>query len=411
MSQLNKSAVIETGITPEDQLLDVYKCDVVFSFDCTGSMSSIIDSVRRNLVETIDKLFTEVPGIRIGILAHADYCDYPRMFWKIELCNNPEKLKDFIKSVPNGGGGDAPECYELAIQQANLMKWRSDIKVFVIIGDELPHEEGYEMPHLIPGFDSELHINWENELKSMIENKITCFSCHALADENQHSVDFYQKLSEKTGGYYIPLIELGSFNQYMVGICLRAADTAENFEAILDHQRKLLEDLKKANKEEKQKIEEEITNTQHAIHEARTTSFFASPKFEKLSTDIRSKNGTNTNRMRSYETEIKTKYSNRSESIDYFFDSVNTTSSQVKKIDPRMFTVPENRSIFKSKSESSHESSSPGILSPLRTTKKTRKLDFTDLEASLASPKLGSPERSHLECSNIESEPDTQEPW
>jgi hypothetical protein len=380
MSQLNKSPIIETPVTDQDQYLDAYKCDIVFSFDCTGSMSSIIDSVRQNLVETIDKLFIEIPGIRIGILAHADYCDYPRMFWKIELCNSPEKLKEFIKNVPNGGGGDSPECYELAIQQANLMKWRSEIKVFVIIGDELPHEEGYEMPHLMPGFDSELHINWRTELQKMIENKITCFSCHALASENDHSVSFYRELSEKTGGYYIPLIELGSFNQYMVGICLRAADTAENFEAVLEHQRKLLEELKVAKAEDKKKLEEDLINTQDAIYEARNTSFFASPRIQTIGTAIKSKNGYTNSRIKSYETELKMKNADRSTSVNYFFDTLNRTSSEVEKVDPKIFTSESQNNVFKT------------ISTPMRTAKrvKTRMSEFSDITPS---------------------ETDTQEPW
>lgn len=365
MSQLNKPPIIETPVTPEDMYLDGYKCDIVFSFDSTGSMSSVIDSVRKNLVDTVDKLFLEIPGIRIGILAHADYCDYPRMFWKIELCNSPEKLKEFINSIPNGGGGDAPECYEFAIQQANLMKWRSDIRVFVIIGDELPHEEGYNMPHMIPGFDSELHINWETELQQMITNKISCFSCHALANQNPHSVKFYRELSDKTGGYYIPLIELGSFNQYMVGICLRAADTAENFEAVLEHQRKLLEELRVAAPEERSGIETQLNDTQMAIDEARNVSFFSSPILERLSSNVRNKSGLGPNRVERYNSELKSLNSNRSQSIDYFFTNINKSTSEVERVEPSELREPDTgiKRMF----------SATTPLSPLKRTKNIRK--------------------------------------
>jgi hypothetical protein len=47
--------------------------DVVFSFDTTGSMSQCIGEVRRKVKQVISRLFQEIPGIKIGIVAHGDY--------------------------------------------------------------------------------------------------------------------------------------------------------------------------------------------------------------------------------------------------------------------------------------------------------------------------------------------------
>ena len=49
--------------------------DVVFSFDTTGSMYACLAEVRRGVKEAISRLKKEVPGIRIAIIAHGDYCD------------------------------------------------------------------------------------------------------------------------------------------------------------------------------------------------------------------------------------------------------------------------------------------------------------------------------------------------
>ncbi len=64
--------------------------DVIFSFDTTGSMSPVIKSVRKNLTDTVDRLYAELPGIRIGILVHGDYSDYPFLCWKLDLCGKDD---------------------------------------------------------------------------------------------------------------------------------------------------------------------------------------------------------------------------------------------------------------------------------------------------------------------------------
>ena len=49
--------------------------EVVFSFDTTGSMYPCLTQVRRHVKSTVTRLGEEIPGIRIGIIAHGDYCD------------------------------------------------------------------------------------------------------------------------------------------------------------------------------------------------------------------------------------------------------------------------------------------------------------------------------------------------
>ena len=51
------------------------KVEVIFSFDTTGSMYACLSENRRSIKEAIQRLKAEVPGIRISIIAHGDYCD------------------------------------------------------------------------------------------------------------------------------------------------------------------------------------------------------------------------------------------------------------------------------------------------------------------------------------------------
>ena len=254
-------------------------------------MAPVIDSVRRNLVKTIDRLFQDVPGIRIGMIAHGDYCDYPNMCYKIDLSKDIETLKTFIQEAPNTGGGDAPECYEFAMKTGLEMNWKSDVRVFVIIGDQSPHDKGYVIPRKIPGFQRELHIDWKEELENFVNKKITIFSCHAQAKRNQESASFYAILSDRTGGFYFPLEELGSFPEYMVGICLKAADSAEDFQLIVQRQKELVDEAKEAEKNQDntrlQELREETEEINRTIHVATSNvDIFDCLKSSSFSSDM-----------------------------------------------------------------------------------------------------------------------------
>jgi hypothetical protein len=49
--------------------------DILFSFDTTGSMYPCLAEVRRKLAALIKRLFAQIPDLRIGSIAHGDYCD------------------------------------------------------------------------------------------------------------------------------------------------------------------------------------------------------------------------------------------------------------------------------------------------------------------------------------------------
>ena len=46
--------------------------EVIFSFDTTGSMYPCLTQVRREVKETVKRLFKDVPDIRVGVIAHGD---------------------------------------------------------------------------------------------------------------------------------------------------------------------------------------------------------------------------------------------------------------------------------------------------------------------------------------------------
>ncbi|KAL4235124.1 hypothetical protein ACF0H5_006762 [Mactra antiquata] len=125
--------------------------DIVLSFDTTGSMSSCIGSVKQRMGEIMKKLKKDIPGIRIGVIAHGDYdTDHTYIIEYENLTDNVERLCQFVSSARGTGGGhmgNLDEAYELALQYARqMMNWRANSnRVLVMIGDYRPHEKNYPL--------------------------------------------------------------------------------------------------------------------------------------------------------------------------------------------------------------------------------------------------------------------------
>ena len=300
-----------------------YTCDVVFSFDTTGSMRSVIESVRSNLTDTVDRLFKEIKGIRIGVIAAGDYCDYPRMMWKIDLSTDIHRIKNFILGAKNTSGGDPEEMYEYVLNQACDFTWKAPVKVLVVIGDEAPHERGYEMPTMIPGFQTKLHIDWKHEVQRLKKLGITCFACHALPEGGTPPImRFYHHISKETNGYYFPLSELQAFKDYMVAICMKAADGAETIQLLETRQKELEESIQQAKSDEEVKrIKEDLSEIVSARRDVDAGELFSSPSVRHSAMKLRS-HYNRSDRTKTFATEMRTKSRSLDVSSQAFLDTL-----------------------------------------------------------------------------------------
>ena len=316
-----------------------FMCDVVFSFDTTGSMSSVIDSVRQNLTETVDRLFMEIPGIRIGIIAHGDYCDYPNLMWKLDLTRDIGKIHNFITTAKSTGGGDCDECYELVLETAKSMRWASEVKVLVVIGDAAPHEVGYRHQKMeyLSDVETPLKLDWRTITGELAQSKVVIFSCHANPrDGNIKEGEFYKTISSETGGYYLKLNELQAFKEYMVGICLKAADGAEDLAILRERQEQIKKEIEELQqqREHAKRLEAEKKELEAKLREEND----AARRTEILST-IRSTQGeietifgrvdSTFREINEEENEIKSAL-NESFGATPFIPSINSTASKLR---------------------------------------------------------------------------------
>ncbi|NES97905.1 MAG: VWA domain-containing protein [Desertifilum sp. SIO1I2] len=202
--------------------------EVVFSFDTTGSMYPCLTQVRRKVKSTVTRLIEEIPGIRIGIIAHGDYCDRNSTYVTktLDLSRDIDKICNFIETVEPTGGGDAPECYELVLHEAQSLNWTSSAtKSFVLIGDDLPHA-----PKQNPQ-----QLNWREELEKLSNQDVTVYGVQAL--NRRHATPFYQELANQSGGFHITLDQFSYITDLFLAVCYQqdSTDKLQSYEQeILD---------------------------------------------------------------------------------------------------------------------------------------------------------------------------------
>lgn len=188
--------------------------DLVFSFDTTGSMYPCLTQVRRRVRESAARLFRDIPGIRVGITAHGDYCDAHTSYVTRHMPLSPhaEPICAFVETVGATGGGDAPECYELVLREARTFAWRREAtKVLVLIGDDVPHPPA-QNPH---------RLNWRDEVQALADLGVVTYGVQALG--RRHATPFYQELARLSGGYHLTLDQFSAVTDLLLGICYRQA--------------------------------------------------------------------------------------------------------------------------------------------------------------------------------------------
>lgn len=203
--------------------MDRSNIEVVFSFDTTGSMYPCLTQVRRKIETTVSRLLNEIEGIRIGIIAHGDYCDAGRTYVTkhLDLCGDLDNICDFVRNVEATGGGDAPECYELVLKEAQSFSWtETNSKTLVLIGDDIPHAPARNPQK----------FNWRTELKQLMDMGVTVHGVQALG--RNHATLFYKELAEKSGGFHLNLDQFSYIVDLFMSVCYQQSsqEQLQNYE-------------------------------------------------------------------------------------------------------------------------------------------------------------------------------------
>lgn len=163
--------------------------DIVFSFDTTGSMYPCLDQVKHNLRHIFPVLFADIPDLRIGLIAHGDYCDYESPYHIVThpLTSQPDELSHFVRhDAKKTYGGDSDECYEEVFHVAAGMNWRPEaLKAFVLIADANPHEPSYNVRRHIPSWPTKYARDWRETVEALRGQGVEIVSVKCLRGSDE----------------------------------------------------------------------------------------------------------------------------------------------------------------------------------------------------------------------------------
>jgi len=202
--------------------------DLAFSFDTTGSMAPCIRQVRRKVSQLVGTLLTEIPDMRIAILAHGDYIDKERILTAMDFSANKRAICEFVNEVEDTYGGDEDEAYEFVLHTARSLSWTSGTnKALVLIGDCLPHTKGRTTPDGYP-----CNLDWQNEASLLIESGISIYPVQALG--RGHATKFYAELAKMSKTPHLRLEQFSEINDLILAVSHARAGSLERFEKRLE---------------------------------------------------------------------------------------------------------------------------------------------------------------------------------
>lgn len=215
---------------------DSQKIDLVISFDTTGSMYPCLTQVRRVVDTLTARMFREIPDLQIGIIAHGDYVDASSTYVTkhLALTADPNAVSYFIKNVEATYGGDAPECYELVLHEAQSLQWRPDSKrLLVIIGDDVPH----------PPAHNPKRLNWRDEVQKLTNLGVLVHGVQCL--NRSYASNFYQGLADLSGGFHLNLNQFAEAADMLLAVAYQqqSPEALDTFEQEIVDQKKMTRGL------------------------------------------------------------------------------------------------------------------------------------------------------------------------
>ena len=189
--------------------------EVAISFDTTGSMSQCLEQVQAQVNQMIERLFMDIPDLKIAVVAHGDYCDEEHFYvtQHVDFTNQLPTLATFVKDVGGTGGGDWEECYEYVLNLVRTkLSWTPGTqRALVMIGDAAPHP---------PDSEACRGLDWRKEVEHLNQDMgVKIYGVQCLNEER--ATPFWKALAERTGGRHLKLDEVGSVVDMLMAIVYR----------------------------------------------------------------------------------------------------------------------------------------------------------------------------------------------
>mmetsp|Transcript_9369 Transcript_9369/g.16957 ORF Transcript_9369/g.16957 Transcript_9369/m.16957 type:complete len:496 (-) Transcript_9369:132-1619(-) len=132
------SLSLATASTPPSQL------DVAFVVDTTGSMGDELAYLQAELSDVFAAVHARYQGVstQLGVVLFKDHGDV-YVTQRTDLTADVEDAIAKLQLASGGGGGDYPEAMKEALEETNMLQWRTGntARVAFVVADAPPHTE------------------------------------------------------------------------------------------------------------------------------------------------------------------------------------------------------------------------------------------------------------------------------
>ena len=186
--------------------------DLLFIMDITGSMTSYIEEAKKNIIDIINRIVKDCPGIDIN-LGFIGYRDIEEEVIgdvvDIEFTKNHTELKDKISNVIADGGGDLPEDVAWAFEKALNKTWKSNAKFVIFVADAPNHGLKYGGDdRSIPG-----RRDLEELIKELANNGISLF-CMKLNYSTKKMLDLFETIYDNYDKTKFEIVDMYYANNF-----------------------------------------------------------------------------------------------------------------------------------------------------------------------------------------------------
>jgi hypothetical protein len=141
LEQETKAARAEKRAPVKGLFRSACSTDVLFLLDTTGSMHCYIDAAKKQILNMVNSIKTDLldgVDVRIAVVGYKDHCDHK----SIEAINFTKSVNDvtsFLGSLTASGGNDTPEDVLGGLQKALNLSWQQQTRCIVHIADAPAH--------------------------------------------------------------------------------------------------------------------------------------------------------------------------------------------------------------------------------------------------------------------------------
>ena len=170
--------------------------DLLIIMDTTISMDPYLSQVKNNLVNIINKIVLECPGIdvNIGFIGYKDV-DHTAKYADIDFTKNYEELKQNILNYIITRGTDDPEDVEGAMEMALNKTWKNNARFAILVGDNPCHGDKYHSPTLSENYHQGLpnRKNIEESIKELAEKNVSLL-CMKITEKTDIMFEIFKNI-------------------------------------------------------------------------------------------------------------------------------------------------------------------------------------------------------------------------